>query len=88
MTKQELQALPDELVSLEEQIAEVKRELALRENAYPRWVASGKMRSSDAERSYRALRAVLKTLQQALQEREAPDFLSEALNSGDGTYRP
>jgi hypothetical protein len=44
------------------QIAEVQRELALRANAYPRLVGSGKMRQGEADLCMRRMEAVLATL--------------------------
>lgn len=64
MTRQDFKNLPDEEFSLEEQIREVVYELALRENAYPRFIQQGRMKESDARRHYQVLKAVLRTLQQ------------------------
>ena len=44
------------------QIAEVRRELALRQNTYPRLIASGKLRQGEAELCASRMRAVLDTL--------------------------
>lgn len=63
MTKEELKNLPEKEVSLGEQIREVAYELALRENAYPRFVERGQLKPGDAQRHYQALKAVLRTLQ-------------------------
>ena len=49
-------------VTMAEEIACVKRELAMRERAYPKWVASGRMKPEEAERETRRMRAVLKRL--------------------------
>ncbi len=49
-------------VSIEEQIAEVEREIKLREHVYPRWVAEKKMRQEKADKCMAAMRAVLETL--------------------------
>lgn len=49
-------------VPLTEQIAEVKRELALRENVYPTFVARGRMTALEAERHTVRLTAALHTL--------------------------
>lgn len=49
-------------VTIEEQIAEVERELKLREHVYPRWVAEKKMRQEKADKCMAAMRAVLDTL--------------------------
>lgn len=50
-------------VDLAGQIAEVRRELALRRSVYPRLVGSGKMRQGEADLSLRRMEAVLATLQ-------------------------
>lgn len=44
------------------QIAEVKRELALRSTTYPRLVASGKLRQSEADLCTGRMQSVLATL--------------------------
>jgi len=51
-------------VTLQDQIAEVKRELALRERKYPEWVTSGRMKREQAARQINAMKAVLNTLEQ------------------------
>ncbi len=54
-------------IGLSAQIACVKLEIAMRERAYPSFVARGKMKSSTAQYELMAMRAVLETL-----ERTAP----------------
>jgi hypothetical protein len=49
-------------VPLARQIACVKRELAMRRSAYPKWVARGRMRAEDAARETAEMQAVLDTL--------------------------
>ena len=49
--------------TLEAQIKCVRRELALRRNAYPRWVKSGRMKEAEAVREIETMEAVLETLQ-------------------------
>lgn len=49
-------------VTLEQQIACLRRELALRERVYPKWVASGRMTPVGADRELDAMRAALQTL--------------------------
>lgn len=46
-----------------EQIACVRREVAMRERVYPSFVARGKMKASAAEYQLRAMRDVLATLE-------------------------
>jgi hypothetical protein len=48
--------------SLAEQIAELDRELRLRNRVYPRLVADGRLSEATANRHTRALRAALRTL--------------------------
>lgn len=50
-------------IPLEAQIAEVQRELAMREKVFPRWVDEKKMKPENAARCMNAMRAVLRTLQ-------------------------
>lgn len=50
-------------VELEEQIAEVQRELGMRRKVYPRFVAAGKITQDAADRRVAVLEAVLETLQ-------------------------
>lgn len=50
-------------ITIAGQIAEVDRELALRRNAYPRLIASGKMREGEADLCTRRMEAVRATLQ-------------------------
>jgi hypothetical protein len=53
------------MISLNQQIEEVEREIALRERVYPRQISSGKMRQSVADYHIARMRAVLLTLQWA-----------------------
>ena len=50
-------------VSLPEQVACVKREIAMRERAYPRFVDRGTMPQKKADREIAMMRAVLATLE-------------------------
>lgn len=50
-------------VELPEQIAAVRREIGMRERAYPRWVAAGKMTQAKANDETAAMKAVLETLE-------------------------
>jgi hypothetical protein len=49
-------------VPLASQIAEIGREIRLRQGVYPRQIASGKMRQSEADLCMRRIEAVLETL--------------------------
>ena len=57
-------------ISLNQQIDEVKRELALRSEVYPRRINSGKMKQSLADYQTVRMQAVLRTLEW-LQRNEA-----------------
>lgn len=49
-------------VTMADEIACVRRELAMRERAYPKWVSGGRMKQAEADRELRRMRAVLKRL--------------------------
>lgn len=49
-------------ISLDQQIACVRRELAMRKNVYPKWVANGRMKQEAAEKEMAHLQAVHDTL--------------------------
>jgi hypothetical protein len=51
------------MISLEDQIKCVQREIGMRERVYPRWVANGKMSPQKADHELEAMQAVLATLQ-------------------------
>jgi hypothetical protein len=75
-------------ITLDQQIEAVAREIGMRARVYPRWVASNKMSQAKADHEQAAMRAVLATLQECKRRASLPDPLGEALNSGDGVYRP
>jgi hypothetical protein len=56
------------MIPLAEQIACVRREVALRERIYPRLVRDGKLRRDEADRELARMRAVLETLEAAAAE--------------------
>lgn len=56
-------------INLEQQIKCVRRELALRQNVYPKWVATGKKKKDDADHEIAAMQAVHDTLM-AVKDRE------------------
>jgi len=45
-------------ITVMDQIRCVRRELAMRQNAYPKWVKSGRMKQEDADKEIAALQAV------------------------------
>ncbi|GIK83052.1 MAG: hypothetical protein BroJett024_41570 [Alphaproteobacteria bacterium] len=57
-------------VALADQIACVRRELAMRQRVYPRWVSAGKMTQADSDREITTMIAVLATLQEVQRQRE------------------
>lgn len=50
------------MTPLADQIACVRREIAMRERAYPRFVHAGKMSRATAEREIQTMKTVLETL--------------------------
>lgn len=69
-------ALPP--VPLEEQLREVRREIALRERVYPRWIEAGKITKRSAAEKVRAMNAVADTLAELIRSAEA-DLTAAAL---------
>ena len=63
--------MSDNTATLDEQIAEVRRECAMRERVYSGWVLSGKMRLEDSQSQIRRMRAVLATLERLKAEQGA-----------------
>ena len=49
-------------ITIDQQIASVKREIGMRERVYPAWVSKGKMKPQQAEHEIEAMKAVLVTL--------------------------
>lgn len=58
------------VVTIADQIACVRREIAVRSKVYPRWVESGRMKHDQADREVEAMIAVLATLQEVQRQRE------------------
>jgi hypothetical protein len=50
-------------VSLDDQIAEVNRELKLRLKMYPKWMSLGQLKRADANKQYNALLATRNSLE-------------------------
>ena len=50
------------MIELREQIAELRRELALRAQVYPKFVASGRLRQRQADEQVARMTAALETL--------------------------
>ena len=53
------------MISLDEQLAEVDRELAMRRRLYPRWAASGTLPQAQGDRQIAVLEAVRETVRLA-----------------------
>jgi hypothetical protein len=49
--------------TIEQQMACVKREIAMRKNVYPKWVMSGRMKPEAADHEINCLIAVLRSLE-------------------------
>jgi hypothetical protein len=52
------------VITLEEQITEARRELALRKACYPAWVKNGKLDAGDAKYQILCMEAIVRTLMQ------------------------
>ena len=57
--------LPHRKPDLVQQMKCVRREISMREQVYPRWVVSGKLKQETADYEIEAMRAVLDTLEAA-----------------------
>lgn len=55
-------------VDLDAQMAELKREITLRERLYPRWVQDRKLSQATADRQLEAMRSALATLERMASE--------------------
>jgi hypothetical protein len=58
--------------ALDQQIAEIARELALRRAVYPRLIAAGRLRRAVARENLTRLRAALRTLKRLRRTRRRP----------------
>lgn len=59
------------MVTIDEQVKCIRRELNLRLQVYPGWVKAGRMKEAAAEREIERMRAVLETLERLAAERGA-----------------
>ena len=62
--------MSQDAIPLDQQIAEVKRELGMRRHVYPRFVQGGRISQTQANERIALLEAVLETLEQLKAERE------------------
>jgi hypothetical protein len=51
------------MMTLAEQIAEARRELAMRRKCYPPWIKAGRLSLEDANRQLLAMEAIVRTLE-------------------------
>lgn len=58
------------MITLEQQIACARREVAMRRNVYPKWVKSGRMKQEQADHEIAVMDAIVFTLRQLEQQRE------------------
>lgn len=58
------------MTTLDAQLAEVRREIALRKAVYPKWVAAGRLKAATASRLIETMEAVQETLEQYRREQE------------------
>ena len=58
-------------ITIEQQIAAVRRELAMRQRVYPGWVEKKKMKQADADYQLAAMQAVHDTLMAIKEEADA-----------------
>ena len=56
-------------ITIDEQIAEVKREIAMRQKVYPKWVESGSLQKPKADFQILVMEAVLIPLQAVAREK-------------------
>ncbi len=57
-------------IDINEQIKSVRREIKMREAAYPRWVAQDRLTQDKADHELAAMRAVEKTLMRVIEQDE------------------
>lgn len=74
---QPAQQVPDEpvvidpaTITLDEQIASVKREIGMRAGVYPAWVRGGRLTKEKAAHETAAMKAVLDSLEKVKKEKE------------------
>lgn len=58
--------------TIDDQIKEVAREIAMRRNVYPKFVASGRLKQEASDRQIACMEAVIETLK-TVKEMAAPD---------------
>ena len=63
--------MSSEAISIERQIACVRREVGLRKRVYPRWVSQARMSQPDADGQIAAMEAALATLKRVRDEQQS-----------------
>ena len=56
-------------ITIDEQIAEVKREIAMRKKVYPKWIEAGSMQKTKADFQILVMEAVLISLQEIAKQK-------------------
>ena len=56
-------------ITIDEQVAEVKREIAMRQRLYPKWIEAGSMKKSKADFQILVMEAVLISLQEIAKQK-------------------
>ncbi len=62
-------------ITLEQQIACVRRELAMRQRNYPRWVSDGRMKQAEMDHQLAAMQAVHDTVTKVKEVEDAKSRL-------------
>lgn len=73
------------MVSLADQIAELRREVAMRRNVYPKRIGGGAMTQDDADRKIGAIEAAIATLRFIEQHRDGLRALVVELRQAPGS---
>ena len=60
-------------ITLAEEIAAVRREIAMRRGVYPKWVQSGRMKQDKADHEIACMESVLASLEAQAAQREPPE---------------
>jgi hypothetical protein len=66
-----MQTMP-EPITIERQIAAVRKEIGMRHRVFPRWVSAGKMTQQQADDGIAAMQATLETVRDEQQAKVAP----------------
>jgi len=64
------------MFTLDQQIAELDRELGMRRNLYPRWVREGKLKQQQADHRINIIEEIKETLRQCRQDRQMTSALT------------